>query len=118
MTAPTADAIEDRRRLRQVRRLVERQKRGQSVNLAEAMEVCVYRSLLGPPGILSPETEPAVCVALLGGEAEGFCEEMRADLLAVLRRGGVVMLAASSPTLRDYGKAELMLAMAPVRGVA
>jgi hypothetical protein len=78
-----------------------------------------YRSLLGPAGILSPETAPAIYVALLGGlPGETLSDPMRADVVASLRRGETVLLLSDRCDLRDAAKAEIMLAMAPAAGAA
>jgi hypothetical protein len=79
--------------------------------MSEVWNLCPFRSLLAA-GRVSPDDRPTTFVAILGFEAEAFSPRMRADILAELRAGSMVLLISNKPELRDYAKRELTLALA------
>jgi hypothetical protein len=117
MSALPPITTEARRQQRQVKRLVERIKRGQPVSMGAALAVCPYSSLLGR-GLVSPDTAPTAVCILLGDPAAGLSAPMWYDTLAALRAGEILLLASDDRALRDRVKAELQLAMATPAGAA
>lgn len=87
---------------------------GEPVSLAQAAKVLPFRSLLGngraddPRGMWA-RIESGIVV--LGGDPEPLNEFMIAEVVAVLRRGGVVLLLSDRAECRDFAKREI-LAMA------
>jgi hypothetical protein len=86
---------------RQVRKLIAR---GPNIRLADALDVCRFKTLLAAnrsliPADIAQVTSSAV---ILGFECEYFSVEMRDKILADLRTGHVVLLMSNRRELRDW----------------
>ncbi|HEU0218949.1 MAG TPA: hypothetical protein VFQ90_19995 [Stellaceae bacterium] len=113
-----ARASEARRAARAVawkaRKLIERMKAGGQPSLAEAMAVCPFRTLLGPPGADMrglTEADADSVSAVLGFGPGDFGVEIRDDIVIDLRAGRRVLLICNDPALRDHARMEIMRAL-------
>jgi hypothetical protein len=118
---PDPDA--EARRDREVRRLIEQQKRRGSFPMVAAVKVFPYRTLLAPPpgAPLRPQVffppigdavpEIAGVAVSLGFVPQDFSAAMRERILVSLRDGYSILLIGNNATLRDHGKREIALAL-------
>jgi hypothetical protein len=100
---------------------------GQQVTLGEALGACPYRTVVGAIernawGFRAQELVDRCesVIAILGPEPEPISDEMISDALAVLMRGGSVLIMAARWADRDFANRELfekgMLGLSPARG--
>jgi hypothetical protein len=97
--------------------------------LAQALKRCPYQTLIGPSGAIPPGMTPQHAMDMLGpkigaalvvldGDPEPISVDMKADVLAALVAGQVVLLAANQRDqrdLRDYAKREILALAGPAR---
>jgi len=107
---------------RKVRGLIAQQKCGHRLNLRDNVEVCPFRSLLGPLGQVSTDTlkarRPDAATAVLGFTPEDIEPKVLKAIIGQLKAKRLVLLLSNQRELRVYAKREILLAVSPALGSA
>jgi hypothetical protein len=96
---------------------------GNGFTLADAWDLCPFRSIIGRPGLGYPNAEAmaglvGAAVALIENEPSAIAADTMADIQAALATGRTVLVLGSTRAVRDHAKAEILLAATPAGGSA
>jgi hypothetical protein len=91
--------------------------------LADAWDLCPFRSLIGRPGLGYPNAAAmaehvGAAIALIENEPSAIAADTMADIQTALAIGRTVLVLGSTRAVRDHAKAEILLAATPAGGLA